>query len=329
VKKRRVAATQTRNRPVQPIGQRAGRAAARRELLVGAVSLGVLLAVVLGGALALSAFRDAGPELTTAGRDAVTSTNEPGPIHVHGLGVNPGDGSLYIATHTGLWRVAPDERQAKRVGDRLQDTMGFTVAGPNRFLGSGHPDPRDIRDRRLPPLLGLIESTDAGETWRPISLLGKADFHVLRSVRHLVYGFDATNQRLMVSLDGGRTWVQHDAPAPVLDLVPDPRRSRRVLAATEAGLFASGDAGANWQMRSESVGLLAWPSPRRLYAVDGRGRVFLSADSGGRWKVVGDIGGRPAALVATGPRDLYVALHDGTIKRSANGGASWTLRSSP
>jgi hypothetical protein len=305
-----------------------GRAAARRELLVGAISLGVLLAVVLGGALALSALRDDGGALT-AQRDSLAPSDEPGPIHVHGLGVNPGDAALYIATHTGLWRVAPEERRAERVGDRLQDTMGFTVAGPNRFLGSGHPDPRDIRDRRLPPLLGLIESTDAGETWRPVSLLGKADFHVLRNAGDRLYGFDATNQRLMVSRNGGRTWVEQDAPAPVLDLAPDPRRSRRVVAATERGLFASDDAGANWRMRSESVGLLAWPAPSRLYAVDGRGRVFLSADSGGQWKAVGDIDGRPAALLAAAPRDLYVALHDGTIKHSANGGASWTLRSSP
>jgi hypothetical protein len=327
-KKRRVAATQTRNRPVPPSGQRAGRAAARRELLVGAVSLGVLLAVILAGALALSAFRDDGPELT-AERGPLAPTDEPGPIHVHGLGVNPGDGALYIATHTGLWRVAPDERQAERVGDRLQDTMGFTIAGPNRFLGSGHPDPRDIRDRRLPPLLGLIESTDAGETWRPISLLGEADFHVLRNAGDRVYGFDATNERLMVSRDKGRTWSERRPPAPVIDLVTDPRRSERVLTATERGLFASDDAGRSWRGRSESVGLLAWPTPNRLYAVDGGGRVLASADAGREWNAVGDIGGQPAALLATAPRELYVALHDGTIKRSANGGGTWELRSSP
>ncbi|MBW3550306.1 MAG: alanine:cation symporter family protein [Proteobacteria bacterium] len=38
---------------------------------------------------------------------------------------------------------------AERIGDRRQDTMGFTVVGPRRYLGSGHPDLRD----ELPPLL--------------------------------------------------------------------------------------------------------------------------------------------------------------------------------
>lgn len=99
---------------------------------------------------------------------------DPGPIHVHGLGIDPADGSLFIASHTGRFRVGKDSRKAVRVEDRYQDTMGFSIVGPNRFLGSGHPD---AREQELPPLLGLIESTDAGRTWQPISLLGEADFH--------------------------------------------------------------------------------------------------------------------------------------------------------
>jgi hypothetical protein len=47
-----------------------------------------------------------------------------------------------------MYRVGEGERTAERLGDRYQDTMGFTIVGPNRFLGSGHPDLRDD----LPPL---------------------------------------------------------------------------------------------------------------------------------------------------------------------------------
>src|ERR671919_1083814 len=100
---------------------------------------------------------------------------DPGPVHVHGLGINPEDGALFVATHTGLFRAPEGEQTAQRVADRYQDTMGFTVVGPDRFLGSGHPDGRE----GLPPFLGLIESRDAGRTWEPISLLGERDFHVL------------------------------------------------------------------------------------------------------------------------------------------------------
>jgi hypothetical protein len=66
-------------------------------------------------------------------------SSDPGVVHIHGLGRNPADGSLMIATHTGLFRVAREGGKPARVADRYQDTMGFTVMGPDHFLGSGHP----------------------------------------------------------------------------------------------------------------------------------------------------------------------------------------------
>lgn len=256
---------------------------------------------------------------------------DPGPVHVHGLGVDPADGALFIATHTGLFRVDEGERKAERVGDRYQDTMGFTIVGPNRFLGSGHPDINEAREKNLPPLLGLIESTDSGESWEPISLLGEADFHVLRFAGRRVYGYDATNDRLLVSADRGRSWSGLEKPGPIVDLAVDPSNARRIVATStgglEEGLFESRDGGESWNRVSEAVGLLAWPE--RLYLVAGGGQVFTSGDGGGRLEHRGQIGGQPAAVVAEGADELYVALHDGTIKRSTDGGANWLVRSTP
>src|SRR5215211_1193996 len=267
---------------------------ARRDqppLANGQISLprGLLLLALLGVTGLISAgvllWRSSGDESTFSG----LSPSDPGPVHVHGLGVNPTDGALFIATHTGLYRVSEGQRKAERVGERYQDTMGFTIVGPNRFLGSGHPDLNEAREKNLPSLLGLIESTDSGETWQPISLLGEADFHVLRFAGERVYGYDSSNDRLLVSGDGGESW----------------------------------------QQVSEALGLLAWPTGGHLYLVAGGGQVFASRDGGRRLEHQGEIGGQPAALVAEGPRELYVALHDGTIKRSTDGGATWTVRSTP
>jgi hypothetical protein len=284
------------------------------RLLLGAAALGAVVAAAL---------------VWSVSGEVGGSAADPGPVHVHGLGINPADGSLFVATHTGLYRAGEGEPKVVRVGDRLQDTMGFTIVGADRFLGSGHPDLTED----LPPLLGLIESTDEGRSWEPISLLGEADFHVLRSAGDRVYGYDSSNDRLMVSEDAGRTWAEVERPAPLVDLAPDPRDSLYVVAAGASdlaqGLYESRDGGRSWKRIGDQVGLLTWPDPERLFLVDGAGNVFLSADGGSRFERRGEIGGQPAALLGQGADELFVALHDGTIKRSTDGGATWTIRSTP
>ena len=243
--------------------------------------------------------------------------------HIHGLGINPADRSLYIATHAGLFRAAPNQRTAERVGDRRQDTMGFTVVGPDQFLGSGHPDARD----HLPPLLGLIRSNDGGKKWTPVALLGEADFHVLRTAGPRLYGFDATQGRLMVSANGGRSWQQSRPPGALVDLAVDPGDSSHIVAAADGGLFASRNAGRTWRPVAgpDRVGLLAWTDA--LILIDGGGETHRSTDAGRSFDRVGRIAGRPAALASHG-RDLYVALHDNTVKVSRDGGRSWNMRAS-
>ena len=294
-----------------------------RGLLVVAVAGAAGL--VAAGALLWSSAGDESQQTFTG----VPST-DPGPIHVHGLGINPADGSLFIATHTGLFRAAKDSRTAARVEDRYQDTMGFSIVGPNRFIGSGHPD---AREQELPPLLGLIESTDAGKSWQPISLLGEADFHVLRSAGERVYGYDASGDRLLASANAGRDWRELERPAPIVDLAPDPSDPQRLVATgiggLDRGVYVSENGGQSWKRQGDAVGYLAWPTADRLYLVDDAGEVLVSTDGGRTLAVRGEIGGPPAALLAVAEDELYVALHDGTVKRSTDGGVTWTVRSSP
>ena len=211
----------------QPAGQSAQpwRGRAGRALVVFAFA-----AITAVGVVAL-VLKSQEPATNPSLADLVGDV-DPGPIHVHGLGINPADGSLLIATHTGTYRVEPDEDKAELIGANRQDTMGFTVAGPDRFLGSGHPDPNAAREGGLSPLLGLIESRDAGRSWQSISLSGQADFHVLRFAGRRVYGYDATNDRLLLSTNLGRTWRRVSRPAPLIDLVVDPRDSAHAVAST-------------------------------------------------------------------------------------------------
>lgn len=245
---------------------------------------------------------------------------EVGPQHVHGLGINPSDGSLYLATHTGLFHLRRGSDEIARVGDRLQDTMGFSVVGPDRFIGSGHPDLRD----GLPPLLGLIESSDAGRSWTSVSLLGDADFHALRADGQRIVGYDASGGRLLTSRDGGRTWAASRPPDALSDVVVSPSDPATLVAASASGLIRSGDGGRTWSPVAGRGLVLAWPADGALYALAPDGAVSVSDDDGTSWTSVGELGGEPAAATAVSPTSLIVALHDGRLVSTDDGGRTWS-----
>lgn len=284
-----------------------------------------ILAVLLAANL-LGACGDDGAAPAT-GPENRGGAAEGGPAleHIHGLGVGRTDGRLYIATHNGLFAAARGQTHPEPVGDSRQDIMGFSLVGANRFIGSGHPGP----DQDLPPNLGLIESRDHGKTWRNVSLLGDADFHILQYSADRTYGVDGTQGRLMVSGNGGRSWQQRTPPAGVFGLAIDPTDSSRLVASTEKGVFVSPNEGRGWRpLRDDVGGLLAWPTANRLYLVDGQGQVLTSSDAGVNWQTQGTIGGQPAAFTAH-KDELYAALSDGTVKRSIDRGASWSVRMTP
>lgn len=135
------------------------------------------------------------------------------------------------------------------------DTMGFLIVGPNRFLASGHPDLRED----LPTRLGLIESTDAAQTWRSLSLAGAADFHALRVAGPWIYGFDSVSGRLLASPD--RASWEPRAGLDLPDFVVDPASPDRILAATKGGLARSLDGGRSFAPVAATPHCAIWPGP--------------------------------------------------------------------
>ena len=239
--------------------------------------------------------------------------------HVHGVGIDPSDGRLYVATHDGVLAVAQDGK-ARRVGDTA-DYMGFTVIGPKTFLGSGHPaqGSGDSADR------GLIRSTDGGKTWKTLSLGGSADFHALKYAHRTVYGYDSTRGTLRVSTD--RTTWDSRARIAALDFAVSPKDADVVLATTESGVVTSTDGGRTFGSGSGKVmAYLSWPTAEALYGVDLSGGLHLSADGGATWRRIGTVpGGQPEALTAYADGRVLAASQDG-VYDSHDGGKTFTER---
>jgi hypothetical protein len=215
------------------------------------------------------------------------------------------------------------EGSARRVGDRYQDTMGFTVVGPDHFLGSGHPD---LRDKRLlkadrPPLLGLVESRDAGATWESLSLLGETDLHALDVAHGQVHGYDATGGRLMASRDRISWEVRSNVD--LLRFAVSPTDPDLLVAMTPRGLARSSDGGRCWQPTpGPDLLTLDWAAAARLWGIDRQGRAWLSADIGRTWQQRGRLPGPPEALLASGDV-LYAAVHEQGALSSSDGARTW------
>jgi hypothetical protein len=294
------------------------RPARRRWSLIAGIA-----AVAAGLVVIAVVMADDDPQQQTAVGD------DPGLVHVHGLGIDPLDGTLLAATHHGLFRVPADGRPT-RVGDRRLDLMGFTVADPGRFLASGHPEITDeeLRLPDKPPLLGLVESTDGGASWQPLSLLGEADFHALTYAHRRVHGHDATSGRFLVSADG-RQWEERSTlAAPLTAVAVSPTDPDRVVAATGDGHLVSDDGGHTWAPGGQvALAALAWDARAdELWGVSPDGTLWASTD-GSAWTQQGRVDGRIEALYAA-DGELWTATTQG-IFHSVDGAATWSVLHRP
>ena len=253
------------------------------------------------------------------------------PPYIGSLSVNPGDGTLLMGTNTGLFKIPPDGGTPVKVTGELttpdgsgqvSESLVARFIGPDELLASGHPS----GDASLPPVLGLIRSEDAGQTWEPVSELGSSDFHALSTSGDLLVAPLYGQAQIFASRDGGRNFEPRVAPMALVDLAVDPGDPARWAATSEQGIFVSVDEGRTWRQRDPTPNVrLAWGEPAELYRIDPGGPVKVSADGGETWQDRGSAGGEPQALTVDQEGTLFTAAFDGTVQRSEDSGRTWRV----
>jgi photosystem II stability/assembly factor-like uncharacterized protein len=297
----------------------------RRSWLIGLPIIGV---VILGGGWWLaSSPGQAQPKRVTQF------------THIHGLDAPAwADGDVFVSTHFGLVRIT-GEGEWLEVGTAKHDFMGFT-AHPTEagvLYSSGHPEPGSA----LPNPIGFMVSRDAGESWQPLSLTGRADFHALavqETNGDVLYGFNGVGEPgLYRSLDGGREWEKRPGDALTAlggpyGLAVHPDDPDVLLAGTRAGLLSSHDGGENWELLAlEGVAVTAVAfapgDGQRVWAYGASPEVglVLSDDGGDTWTSVGLVleNNDAVGYIAPTPDALYLGSFGQTLYRSVDGGGSW------
>ncbi|WP_440107027.1 F510_1955 family glycosylhydrolase [Streptosporangium sp. H16] len=266
----------------------------------------------------------AGTACTGQSSPEVAGSADPGIGHVHGLGVDPADGTTYVAGHYGLFQIQSADT-ARRVADRIQDHMGFTVIGPKTFLASGHPGQAEVL-AGASAHLGLIRTTDAGATWSAVSQAGIADFHAIQPAGTILYAYDSQTGRVRRSDDQGKSWLP-GARAEVIDLAAHPRKPERVYATTPDGLQVSDDGAMTFTALATSPLMSHVDSVGEddLVGAGADGQVHTSKDTGKTWQVAGRLPGQAAAFAAVDRRRLLAALQDGTVMESTDAGHRFSV----
>lgn len=268
--------------------------------------------------------------------------------HIWALAGDPSDpNSLLAGTNGGLFRLDRAQQRWSHMPSPMDERFKITA------LAFSPHDPDVILAGTQ--FAAMYRSEDHGRSWRKLDLDIVEICSNKNQSRFTQIVFDPVDPRLAWagveldsawrSTDGGVTWhkvVKGMETEDIHGLAVSNNGGRRVLAATDRGVYVSDDDGDSWHKR-------AVPSPSDYVRAvvpraDHRGVIFLtngdgppgswgrlmrSRDNGDRWEQAGLPGAVESTMwsVATHPTDpnlLFASSCLGQIYRSDDGGDTWT-----
>ncbi|WP_458411914.1 F510_1955 family glycosylhydrolase [Schinkia sp. CFF1] len=263
--------------------------------------------------------------------------------HLHGLTYS-NNGTLYIGTHEGMISSKDQGKTWDAVSSYDFDFMGFHTLSNGDMITSGHPGPKTD----LPNPLGVMKSTDHGEKWDSVSLLGKIDFHIMTSDYdnpNIIYGLNQMGEGeygagIYKSTDGGKNWDKIEPKGlpedlhKVYTLVALPDKENTLLAGTENGVLHSDDGGKTWTMHDSERLITAFsviPNETKdliSYSITkDDAAIMISKDDGMTWEKLGlNLGKDAVNYISVNPenlKQLTVSSFNNSVFVSEDGGQNW------
>lgn len=260
--------------------------------------------------------------------------------HIHGMGWDPDGAALTVATHTGL-RIFEDNQWSESAGP-AHDYIAYAPTADGFYAG-GSPAPSAPQGSPL----GLVKSTDQGETLDMLSFEGESEIHFLGAG----YGTDAVYvvidaetetapPGLHYTLDDGANWQTSAAQgitAVTIQLAAHPTDPAIIAFGTEGGVLLSTDNGNNFERITEAT-----PISAVTFSPAEEGVLYYGLDT--LMRLAPD-GSDPVAInmpemrfqdamisIAVNPADpdeIAIATFDSYVWRTLDGGESWQLIGDP
>ncbi|EEL29329.1 VPS10, VPS10 domain protein [Bacillus cereus] len=176
--------------------------------------------------------------------------------HIHGIGYAGNMSGVSIATHSGIKVYQNGKWLEAKTG--LHDYMGFQ-ATKNGFFASGHPEP----GANLKNPLGLMKSSDGGNTLEKLAFYGESDFHNL-AVGYNTETIYLYNERPNSKLQQGfyfstnneqewKTSKLKGLSSAIHSFSVHPDQSSVVAVSTKDGVYLSTDYGNTFELFSKSL----------------------------------------------------------------------------
>ncbi|WP_426951796.1 F510_1955 family glycosylhydrolase [Bacillus mycoides] len=176
--------------------------------------------------------------------------------HIHGIGYARNMPGVSIATHSGI-KVYQNGKWLETTTE-LHDYMGFQ-ATKNGFFASGHPEP----GANFKNPLGLMKSSDGGNTLEKLAFYGESDFHNLAvgyNTEAIYLYNERPNSKLQqgfyFSTNSGQEWKNsklQGLSSTIHSFSVHPDQSSVIAVSAKDGVYLSTDYGNTFKLFSKSL----------------------------------------------------------------------------